>query len=83
MIVSATISPPGGWLLRRPPNVEKSMFDQSMSQRPCSSPSPPGRGQTWDLYALRTTPDPKYAQLYSGTFVVNGIVTKDFVLAKQ
>jgi hypothetical protein len=40
-------------------------------------------GTTWDLYALRTTPEPKYAQVYSGVFPVSGIVTKDFQLVKQ
>jgi hypothetical protein len=40
-------------------------------------------GSTWDLYALRNTPEPRYAQVYSGTFVVSGVVTKDFRLTRQ
>jgi len=40
-------------------------------------------GTTWDVYALRTTPEPKYAQAYSGVFPVSGIVTKNFQLVKQ
>jgi hypothetical protein len=35
------------------------------------------------MYILRNTPEPKYAQVYSGVFVVNGVVTKDFQLTKQ
>jgi len=31
-------------------------------------------GTPWDLYALRNTPEPKYAQAYSGVFTVSGIV---------
>lgn len=40
-------------------------------------------GSQWDVYALRNTPEPKYAQAYSGVFTVSGIVIKDFQLAKQ
>jgi hypothetical protein len=40
-------------------------------------------GSQWDLYALRNTVEPKYAQAYSGVFTVSGVVTKDFKLTKH
>lgn len=39
-------------------------------------------GTSWDMYILRNTPEPKYAQVYSGVFVVSGVVKKDFQLTK-
>ncbi|MEK7284729.1 MAG: hypothetical protein AAB114_02590, partial [Chloroflexota bacterium] len=40
-------------------------------------------GTQWRMYSLRTTPEPKYAQVDSGSFVVSGVVQKDFKLTKQ
>lgn len=40
-------------------------------------------GGQWDVYALRNTVTPKYAQQYSGVFTVSGVVTKNFSLTKQ
>lgn len=37
----------------------------------------------WELFALRTTPEPKYATTSSGVFRVNGVVQKDFSLPRQ
>jgi hypothetical protein len=39
-------------------------------------------GSQWDMYALRNTLDPKYAQAYSGKITVSGVVTYDFKLTK-
>lgn len=40
-------------------------------------------GTTWDVYALRNTVSPAYGQVYSGKFVVSGVVQKNFQLTKQ
>lgn len=39
--------------------------------------------QEWDIYALRTSPEPRYGQTYSGRFVVSGPTRKDLAIPRQ